>query len=279
MKNVLALAASLAATFYAIPAAWPCGGGGSSGGSSGGGSSGGGSSSSSSDSGGSYSAEPACVDTTDIHGYRNCTGYGTWRATSAAVAFELGFVSSMIDLSGIEAEGDIEHSDGTRYSYRVVDDDLGGERAAAAGLSLRLLFHGRRFYGGLESAFAVVGADEHHMEPMTRVVLEPRVTMATTNGAVFGAKVMSGSLPVSASAEMLGGVRTVSVTAESEHGACITQDTTVHASAVLEARVRADYWLTPRVSLGGWMGTDLISEAPSAGIVISSHLRAFDGAR
>jgi hypothetical protein len=122
------------------------------------------------------------------------------------------------------------------------------------------------------------------MELVDRAVLTPRVTAATTSAAVLGVRSFAGDalglpMPVTLGGELAGGVRLISVDAESTHGACVVNDTTMHVAPVVEARLRADLWLSPRVALGAWGGSELISGAPSAGLVLSSHLRAFDGAR
>lgn len=287
---VTALGAATTLTLATIPSAWACGGG-SDGGSSSGSSGGGGSNDSSSSSGSSgYSGSvvesaPPCVDPSDIHGYRTCTGYGSWRARRVSFAVELALTSTVLDLSGIEAVGDISHDDGTSYRYRVVSEDLGGDEAAAGGLSVRALFYGRHIYGGQETGFAVVSADgADRMDFAERTVLAPRVTSAITSAAVLGVRSFAGDaigipMPITLGGELAGGVRMISVNAESTHGACIVNDSTVHIAPVLEARLRAELWLSPRVAFGVWGGTELVSGAPSAGLVLSSHVRAFDGAR
>ncbi len=273
------------ASLVAPAAAGSCGGGG--GGDGGGGSSGGdGGGSSSSDDGSSSSSAPACIDTTDVHGYRACTGFGAWRARRIGVAVELAAISSRVDLSGIEAGGDISHSDGTGYRYRVVGEDLGGQ-GVAHGVALRTLVHGRLLYAGVEASVAAVATSgAERMITDDGALLAPRVTGASTTLAVVGSRRFADQLlgpaaprRLSLGAELGGGVRLTAVKAESVKGSCITVDHTLHGEAVLEARARADLWLSPHLALGLWGGTDLLARTPSAGLVLSSHLRAFDGTR
>ncbi|HUQ06504.1 MAG TPA: hypothetical protein VM261_28570 [Kofleriaceae bacterium] len=283
--------ATLAGALLSIPAiAWACGGGGDSGGSSSGDS---GSSSSSSDSGGSDSsstAAPACVDTTDVHGYRECSGFGTWRARRAAVAVELGMVSSFIDLSGVNASGTIEHSDGTSYSYKLVGEDFGmasGDLRAANGIALRTLVHGRHVYGGLESSFQFVSGEARTMATTDeRAMLTPRLVGVTNALGVVGARRFADQLfgplaphGVSAGAELAAGVHMTALEAESHKGVCVTTDRTINVAPVVEARARVDLWFSPHMSLGLWTGADALTRSPSAGILLSSHFRPFDGTR
>lgn len=285
MKRLVAFTAG---ALVALPAiAWACGGGGggdsgSSGGDSGGGDSG--SSYSGSDSGGT--AAPSCHDTSDVHGYRECTGFGAWRARRVAVAVELAAVSSLVDLSGVTATGDIAHSDGSTYTYRVVGEDFASDLRAAHGLGLRTLVHGRRLYGGLESSFQLVDAEERLIYMESGAMLAPRITGVTNVLGVLGARRFADQLlgplaphGVSAGAELGAGMRLTAVEAESVKGACVTIDRTVDVAPAVEARARVDLWFTPHLSMGVWGGTDLLTRAPSAGLVFASHFRAYDGTR
>ncbi|MBZ0236653.1 MAG: hypothetical protein K8M05_30275 [Deltaproteobacteria bacterium] len=282
MKRLVAFTAG---ALVAIPAiAWACGGGGGDSGSSGGDSGGdSGSSYSSSDSG---TAAPSCHDTSDVHGYRECTGFGAWRARKVAVAVELAAVSSLVDLSGVTASGDIAHSDGSTYTYRVVGEDLASELRAAHGLALRTVLHGRHLYGGLESSYQFVDAEERRIYMESGAMLAPSVAGVTSVLGVVGARRFADQLlgplaphGVSAGAELGAGVRMTAIVAESQKGACITIDRTVDVAPAALARARVDLWLTPHLSMGLWGGTDLLTRAPSAGLVLSSHFRAYDGTR
>jgi hypothetical protein len=286
------LIAAIASSALTVPSiAWACGGGGGdSGGDSGGSSSGGDSSSSSSDSSSSSSGTttPSCYDTTDVHGYRECTDFGAWRARRSAVAVEVGLVSSMVDLSSLSTSGDISHSDGSTYSYRIVGEDLGNDLLRpATGIALRTLVHGRHLYGGLESSFQFIdGAPAQRIYMDSGAMLSPRLTGVTSTLAVLGARRFADQLfgplaphGVSAGAELGAGVHMISVEADSVKGSCVTTDTSLDVSPVIAARARVDVWLSPYVSFGLWGGSDLLSRSPSAGLVISSHFRPFDGTR
>ena len=47
-----------------------------------------------------------------------------------------------------------------------------------------------------------------------------------------------------------------------------------------EARARLDYWVSPRFTVGGSLRTSIIDRGDtSMALVITGHVRAFDGAR
>jgi hypothetical protein len=286
-KTRTKIIATLAGALVAVPTlAWACGGGGDSGDS---GDSGG--DSSSSDSSGSDSSStstPACYDTTDVHGYRECSGFGTWRARRVAVAVELGVVSSFIDLSGVSTSGSISHSDGSTYRYKVVGEDFGdaGDLRAANGIALRTLVHGRNVYGGLESSFQLVDAERHLVYMESGAMLSPTITGTTNALAVVGTRRFADQLfgplaphGVSAGAELAAGVHMTAIEAESVKGDCVTIDRTIDANPVVEGRARVDLWFSPHLSLGVWTGADALTRSPSGGILLSSHFRPFDGTR
>jgi hypothetical protein len=78
-------------------------------------------------------------------------------------------------------------------------------------------------------------------------------------------------------AEVGGGARTVQINVTSALGACEIIDHHYATEAYLEPRVRADYWVTPWVTVGAFAGGDLIGGGGQmAGAAVSLHLRAFD---
>ena len=118
------------------------------------------------------------------------------------------------------------------------------------------------------------------MTPLSRVTLCPEpngVTTLFTVGAVVGVERGFGRL--SLGGEVMGGARGVRVEAESFRGACDTTDTSLAARGVVEARVRADAWLTPWFTVGAYAGRDVTGAQTTAGVGIGGHLRAFDGSR
>lgn len=271
----LALGGVVAIAAPARPAR-ACGDGGDGGSSSSGSSS----SSSSSGGGGADSTvvyEPACVDGTTVVGYRTCAPYGAWSTTARLprVSFEIGPWSSMIDLKDLAVEGSVMHSDGTSYAYRIVGSELGGQ-ADVVGVRSRLLGHRGASYLGLEGGVGgVVTQAMDRRTPMADVELESRTAAVATGGVVAGGRVFVGRLSVGG--EVMAGVRAVSVTSTSTHGACIVDDVQWSGAPTIEVRARGELWLTPWLTAGGYLGRDALGGQTSAGLDLGFHLRAFDG--
>jgi len=265
-----AVLAAAASTVIGVRPAWPCGGG------FGGVSFGGG--------GDDDKCEP---DPDEVHGRRSCGGYGSWGKRRGAHVFEVMSITSYVDVSDVEASGQIEHEGGARYSYRVVNEELGGDDGpvGTAGLAFRYLFHGPVLYVGAEVGVAYLNPDEidHMIDPATGSTLTPRIESMVTAGAVLGARTFltpfGDGLPLSIGAEVAGGARGIVVDAESRHGSCVANDTTTHTTPMVELRARADVWVSPRVALGAYAGADAITGLPSGGMILSTHWRAFDGMR
>lgn len=263
-----------------IAVAAACGGDGDGGGNSSGGNSG--SSGGGGDSGATYVAAPACEDSSDVVGYRRCTSYGAGWAIPEhlpALALELSSWTARVDLADVDVGGSVHHSFGDDYNYRVVGADLGGS-ALANGLKLRVVGHHRGLYLGVEGAVAHLGADRRTTPMATSDGLTQMTSSADTlvmGGAVVG--IARGYGRVALGAELMGGARGVVVEAQSARGACETTATSVAGHAVLEGRVRADVWLTPWITVGGYAGKGLVDGQASAGLSLGGHLRAFDGGR
>ena len=113
---------------------------------------------------------------------------------------------------------------------------------------------------------------------MDAAMLTPRVDVVFGGGLVVGAEhTLAPRFTVGA--ELMGGLRGVTVTAESHRGACETVETQLVPRALVEGRVRADYWLTPWLTVGAYAGRDVMGAQASGGLTLGGHLRAFDGAR
>jgi hypothetical protein len=117
-----------------------------------------------------YVAVPACYDTSDVHGYKTCSSFGSsWAIPEhlPALSLELATWSARVDFADVDVGGTMSHTLGDDYAYRVVSNDLGDD-ALAAGLKLRLLGHRGGFYAGVEGGFAGIAADEHQRTMPTR---------------------------------------------------------------------------------------------------------------
>ena len=254
-----------------------CGDGGDGGSSSGGSSSGGGGG----DSGGGYDTAttytPACGDGTTVVGYRTCAPYGTWStlARMPRVSVDVGLWSSVIDLGGLDVGGTVTHSDGSTYNYRVVGSEL-GQDAEVVGIRSRLLAHRGATYVGLESGVGgIVASEVDHRQPMSSTELASRTAAVATGGVVAGGRVFVGRLSIGV--EVMAGLRGVSVTSTSTHGACVVEDVQWSAAPTVEVRARGQLWLTPWITAGAYLGRDALGGQTSAGLDLGFHLRAFDG--
>lgn len=260
-------------------------------GSCGAGSDGGSSDSSSSDSGGggggSDTSTPACIEESDVHGRRVCSGYGaTWAMGrfAPALTVESAVAIRSVSLSRYAFGGEVDHGVAGTYQYSLVGEDLGSTAHLVSG-DLRVL-GGRRFYGGAELQLGGVAADEEDMLATTTgeldsymtATMQPTVQMVVGYGGVLGVRVPIGKLR--ASAEVFAGGQTLQLAVDSQLGSC---ETVTHAYAsrfVVEPRARLEAWISPWMSLGAFAGADLTArESRSFGVFLAGHTRAFDGGR
>jgi hypothetical protein len=286
LLSLIALAAvSLTRVEAALAGSSSCGGGGSDSGSGGGGSGGSGWSSSS-----DSSATPACVDATDIVGYRRCTKFGSWSTWHMPLFFlELGTAARTFGSPLGATTGHVSH-DAESFTYRV----MGKPPAAAAssrpetalvatarlgfGLSHGLYLAAEGELGGLVRTSAASRAE------MTSTGTFGAPSITYTSSLVAGVHAVAGiqgaAGPGSLGAELVGGVRSITHGYESRYLACVT--TTSHSAAmpVLEARARASYWLTPFVNLGATAGASLVDRgAWVGGLHLGFVTQAFGGQR
>lgn len=231
-------------------------------------------------------AEAKCTNESGVNGHGECRSYGRWRANRRAIIEEVSTITSLVDVSGIEATGEMDHDDARDYRYRVVSDDVNdGEPAVAYGLAIRLLYPGRVMYGGLETSLAVVSGAEGApvTDAATGALMTPSIAGMVTATGVLGSRSFrepfGRDLPLSFGAEVSAGVRAIALTVDSRSGSCVTEDTTLHLRPMVEARGRADLWITPRVSLGAYAGADVLTGMPTGGLTFAMHRRGFDGVR
>ncbi len=270
---ILALAAVSLVRAEAALAGSSCGGGGSSGGDSGsdsgGGSSGGSSSDdySSSDSGGSSSPpEPVCVDETDIVGYRRCSRFGGWRSrVKTPLLLEIGLVSRTFGSPLREASGRFSH-DQESFTYRVVGQPPEGSAEPALdsatvftarlglGLGRNLYLAGETELGGLTRT---AGRAE-----MTSTGMLGAPSITADSGVVLGAAGVlgvGGAIgPASLGVEVAGGVRSITYYYQSRYLACLNYLSHSVSSPILEARARAQLWVSPFFHVGVSAGASVI---------------------
>jgi hypothetical protein len=265
---LLALAAISLTHAEAALAGSTCGGGGGSDSGSGSGSdSGSGSSFDFSDSGSSSDAAPACVDATDIVGYRRCKRFGGWAShTATPVLLELGAAVRTFGSPLGTASGHVSH-DSESFSYRVVGTPTG--RASTSPPTETAVVTTARLGFGLRRGVYLAGEGElgglvHNASraEMTSTGMFGAPSITPSSSLVLGALAVAGvrgdTRRGTFGAEVVGGVRSVAYYYESRYLACV--NTTSHAvtSPVLEARARASLWLSPYVSVGASAGASVI---------------------
>lgn len=294
---LLALAAlaavSLTRAEAALAGSSSCGGGGSDSGSGSGSDSGGSGWSSSDYSSGSSSSSdssstPACVDETDIVGYRRCTKFGSWSTWHMPLFFlELGSAARTFASPLGATTGHVTH-DAESFTYRV----MGKPPAAATRPEAALVMTARLGFG---LSHGLYFAAEGELGGLTRTSAASRAEMTSTgtfgapsitytSSLVAGAHAVAGIQgavgPGSLGAEMVGGVRSITHDYESRYLACVTTTSHTAAMPVLEARARASFWLTPFVNVGATAGASLIDRgAWVGGLNLGFVTQAYGGQR
>ncbi len=223
------------------------------------------------------SSGSGCAEVSDVVGRQLCGRFGEgWseRTHLPALAVEAGFFTHQLD-AGFAAAGVMEHDTGS-FAYRVATES---DRATAAGAALRLalalpapLYVGADLeLGGLVSD---TGADVEMTGGGAGPSMAAHRTLYVGAGGVAGVRGQLGRAGLAA--EVVAGVRDVSLSVESQHGACITSETHHLTAAFVEPRVRVDVWLTPWITIAGFAGSELDGDSKMVGASLAFHLRAFD---
>ena len=284
MKGMLGAVVALASLAAPeIAHASSCGGGGGGGSTSGGYSGGGGSSTS-----GGGSDTVGCSDVTDVVGYRQCTGFGTWSTTTRIplLIFEWGMAVQTFDNPLTEGSGSISH-EGEDFSYRVTSGGGTPEkpaRAVAVVTNVRAAIASKiGIYGGIELEIGGLVDDPSHVEmASTGKYGAPKLdeTGAIAMGALAVVGFQHATNRMLLGAEVAGGGRAVSYNYHSQYLACEQTTSIMVARPVLEARARASMFLSPMLSVGAQLGTSLIAERDwNVGLYLGGYTRAFASSR
>lgn len=270
------------------------------GGSCGGGSDGGSSSSgdSSSDSGGSDyssysddggSATPACIDDTDVHGFRRCTKFGAWGANMRLPRLFVEVGAGVRQFrSGLGGQRATAVHDTSQFAYRVVMPPTADAAPldVAATTTLRLGFGvPRGFYSGLEfEAGGLVAPASAGTEMMSAPGTFGSPDIRQRGGLVLGFTGLAGFRaalgPASFAVEGAAGLRSVRYQFESAYHHCVSTTTIASTHEVVEARARAELWLNPWISAGATLGANVLERDDwMAGLFVGFHSRAFAGSR
>jgi hypothetical protein len=290
---LLALAAVSLTHAQAALAGSTCGGGG--GGSSSGDSDSG---SSSSDSGSSFSdsssdsgsSAPACTDETDIVGYRRCTRYGRWSSRrTVPVLLEFGTATRRFASPLREATGSLSHENES-FTYRVVGQPSGSSAPApdAATVTTARLGVGlpRGLYLAAEVELGGLSRTAGRAE-MTSAGMFGAPSITPTSSVVAGTFAVAGihgalgaAGRTSLGAEVAGGVRSITYNYESRYLSCVSTTSHAVSSPILEARARAQLWLSPFVNLGASAGASVLDRgAWMAGLHLGFATKAYANLR
>jgi hypothetical protein len=292
-KTLLPLLALALADVRTVYAGATCGGS-SGGGSSSGGSSSGSSSSSSGDSGYSSSSSstesapsaPACVDESDVHGFRHCTGFGTWATATVVprIFIELGSSVRSFESGLADRSGSITH-DTERFSYRVVMPASESQRDVAVMSTFRFgAGITKRMYAGVQGELGGLAAPASANAEMTSTGTYGAPTVQQGAGLVLGVQGIAGyrvsGKRGSLALEGGGGVRAVRYTFDSSYHNCVTTTTIGSTRPVAEASVRGELWLNPWIAAGAVIGANALGANDwQAGVFFGFHTRAFAGGR
>jgi hypothetical protein len=249
------------------------------------------SSSSSSDSSGYESgdtstAHTACIDDTDIVGFRHCRKYGTWARSTRfpRLFFELG--SNVRQFStGLAARTSTVAHGSERFAFKTVmaPSEVGRDTAVTSALRVGVGI-GRRAYVGTELELgALVSPAAAHAEMMTSGSLGTP-SIAQERGSALGALGLGGYRAHAGRAtfavEAAAGVRSARYHYTSTYHDCVDTTTITKTTGVIEARARVETWLGPWMTAGATVGSSLISRGDwMGGAYLGFHTRAFGGGR
>lgn len=227
------------------------------------------------------SSTPACVESSDVHGYRTCTPFGKWGRSARWPSL---FVSAGTAMRRFASplqttEAAVTHG-AESFRYRVTRPERAALDTAVvaqvrAGVGLR---HG--FYGAIELEAGGLADGGNEAEMMSSGILGmPEIRAAGVavlgGGIVLGARFRTGVLD--AGLEGVAGVRTLVYQYESHYLACETTSSITATTPVFEARGRAALWVTPFISLGVTAGRSLVDDAWITGLHLGASTRAFGG--
>ncbi|MGE3455151.1 MAG: hypothetical protein AB7O24_08585 [Kofleriaceae bacterium] len=227
---------------------------------------------------------PSCVETSDVHGYRECTKFGAWASRSGipALTLELGTaIRQFASPLGGSRTGTIEHH-GESFSYRVVDPRPPSEMRDTAVLGQLRIGMGlpRGFYLAAELELgtltsSTVSAEMTSSGLLGTPELSPSGIFVLGGAAVAGASTNLGRLNLGI--EAAGGARALAYTYDSTYYACETTTSITDVAPIVEGRVRAAVWATPFISIGATAGKSLLDESWVGGVFVGGTTRAFGG--
>lgn len=227
------------------------------------------------------SAASACVDDTDVVGYRRCKEFGAWSSRGRPLFFELG---TSVRQFGSLLGGRIGHvsHDEESFAFRAVTEeaapqDIAVTTAVRFGVGLP---HG--VYAGAEVEMgALVAPAAARAETMTGPIgpyVQQGRGFVAGGFAVLGVRgdTRHGSLAVEGAA----GGRGVAYEFDSGYGDCAETTAITAGRGVVEARARGELFLHPYITAGATVGTNVLARGEwMGGLYLGFHTRAFGGRR
>jgi hypothetical protein len=192
---------------------------------------------------------PPCTDPSDVVGYRACPAYGAWGDNLLAPYVFVDIGVNFWTFSGLSGGANAS-------TARSVDSASGSSTARSTD---RLITYDERV--GVGFAYGLYLAFDFELSAFA----EPPTT--TTSGllALLSAGIQHKLGPITLGGEITGGVLAYSP----------ETSTDLAAERVLEARGRADLWLTPWFTIGGVAGESLFHDGWMAGFQIGLHTHAY----
>ena len=199
-------------------------------------------------------ARPACTASeTDVVGYRECPGYGAWGTNLEDIYVFLDVGVTMRHF-GWRGSG----SSTARSTSSTGSQDVGADEAFLFDERVGFVLT-RSFYTAFDFELGDVSDSRPSRPDAHAVVVDGLVSLGLRGG--LGPFVLRG--------ELAGGAMAASST---------TRD--LPTELMFEARGRADFWLSPWVTVGAALGASLIREGDwMTGIYLGFHTWSFGGDR
>ncbi len=184
------------------------------------------------------------------------------------VIFTLELGVGQLRLDDVEVHSQTTHFD-NRYAV-----DLGNlDQQVSFTVRPRLtIFLSRHVYIGAQVSLGVSGAGVS--ADLGELDVRLKAVFHVGAEAVVGVAIPLGGWQVSA--EVLGGRRALMATVETQHGACINQETHSFGQWTVAGRVGVEVFRSSILSIGAYGGYDPIQREAQGGLRISGHTRSFD---
>lgn len=222
--------------------------------------------------------EEPCSETSDVHGHRRCTKFGSWGRPRGETPWFLeigGAMRRFVSPLG-ERTGSLSH-DGQQFSYRVVGP-AARSRPVLSSVAVVEARGGVRLPYGLfvagEGELGTLGDGSVSPEVVSSVgrampdVRNAGVTMISGLGIV-GWRAQADNL--SLGLEAAAGFRAVTYHFDSSLRSCDTTSSLTTFEPVVEGRARVAYRVAADIALGATAGRSALDDAWLAGLFVSLH--------